>query len=227
MPGKVPSSALLRLAPYDRSERLVAVIDVIITVEAGRLQVLLIKRSAEPKKDSWSLPGGRLAEGESLLGAATRRLEIETGVKDVFLEQLYTFSNLDDAGSVAVAYWALVDRSSVRLARRDEWRPDWCDTGELPELAFHNDEVIGYALGRLRNKLAYSNVTYSLLPPEFSLSQLQQTYEAILSRPLDKRNFRKRILSLGILEPTGRRAGEGRHRPAQLYRFRERRPVML
>ena len=209
------------------SQRLVAVIVVIFTVEAGRLQVLLIKRSAEPHKDSWSLPGGRLNEGESLLEAATRRLEIETGVKDVFLEQLYTFSDLDDADSVAVAYWALVDRPSVRLARRDEWRPAWCDTGDLPALAFHNDDVIAYALGRLRNKLAYSNVTYSLLPEEFSLSRLQQTYEAILSRPLDKRNFRKRILSLGILEPTGRHAGEGRHRPAQLYRFRERRPVML
>ena len=209
------------------SQRLVAVIVVIFTVEAGRLQVLLIKRSEKPHKDDWSLPGGRLNEGESLLEAATRRLEIETGVKDVFLEQLYTFSNLDDAESVAVAYWALVDRPSVRLARRDEWQPAWCDTGELPELAFHNDDVIAYALGRLRNKLAYSNVTYSLLPEEFSLSQLQQTYEAILSRPLDKRNFRKRILSLGILEPTGRHAGEGRHRPAQLYRFRERRPVML
>ncbi|HVP05470.1 MAG TPA: NUDIX domain-containing protein [Dehalococcoidia bacterium] len=223
--ARVPKSALLRLAPP--AGRLVAVIVVIFTVEAGRLQVLLIRRSAEPHKDQWSLPGGRLNEGESLLDAATRRLEIETGVKDVFLEQLYTFSNLDDAGSVAVAYWALVAHGSARLARRDEWQPAWNDTGELPQLAFRNDEVIGYALGRLRNKLAYSNVTYSLLPEEFSLSQLQQTYEAILSRPLDKRNFRKRILSLGILEATGRKGGEGRHRPAQLYRFRERRPVML
>jgi len=209
------------------SKRLVAVIVVIFTVEAEQLQVLLIKRSAQPHKDKWSLPGGRLNEGESLLETATQRLEIETGVKDVFLEQLYTFSDLDDADSVAVAYWALVDPGSVKLARRDEWQPAWHNTADLQELAFHNADVVNYALGRLRNKLAYSNVTYSLLPPEFSLSQLQKTYEAILSRPLDKRNFRKRILSLGILEPTGRHAGEGRHRPAQLYRFRERRPVML
>ncbi len=208
------------------ADHLVAVIVVIITVEAGQLQVLLIKRSADPFKDSWSLPGGRLVEGESLLDAATRRLEIETGVKDVFLEQLYTFSDLDDHGSVAVAYWALVNKASVRLARRDEWQPAWCLTGELPELAFKNDLVIENALTRLRNKLAYSNVTYSLLPSEFSLSQLQQTYEAILLGPLDKRNFRKRILSLGVLEETGRSASEGRHRPAKLYRFRERRPVV-
>jgi 8-oxo-dGTP diphosphatase len=213
-------------AQRNTADRLVAVIVVIITVEAGQLQVLLIKRSAEPHKDMLSLPGGRLVEGESLLETATRRLEIETGVKDVFLEQLYTFSDLDDQGSVAVAYWALVDKASVRLARRDEWQPAWCLTGELPELAFKNDTVIENALTRLRNKLAYSNVTYSLLPQEFSLSQLQQTYEAILLGPLDKRNFRKRILSLGVLEATGRSASEGRHRPAKLYRFRERRPVV-
>ena len=146
---------------------------------------------------------------------------------DVFLEQLYTFSDLDGEGSVAVAYWALVDRGSARLARRTEWQPDWCKVSELPDLAFKNDEVVQYALTRLRNKLAYSNVAYSLLPKEFSLSQLQQAYEGIAGTTLDKRNFRKRILSLGILEPTGHYAGEGRHRPAQLYRFRERRPVVF
>lgn len=216
-----------RTAPQRRTgERLVAVLVVILTVDAGELQVLLIKRSAEPHKDMFSLPGGRL-EGETLLEAATRRLEIETGVKDVFLEQLYTFSDLDDQGSVAVAYWALVDKSSARLAHRDEWQPAWCNAADLPQLAFRNDTVIEYALTRLRNKLAYSNVAYSLLPKEFSLSQLQQTYEAILLRPLDKRNFRKRIVSLDVLEETGRQASEGRHRPAKLYRFRERRPVVF
>ena len=211
----------------EAAERPVAVIVAIFTVEAGDLQVLLIKRSAEPFKDQWSLPGGLLLRDQSLIEAATRRLDIETGVTDVFLEQLYTFSGLDDRGSMAVAYWALVDRGSARLARRDEWQPAWCGVADLPPLAFRNDEVVSYALTRLQNKLAYSNVAYSLLPAEFSLSQLQQVYEAILSRPLDKRNFRKRILSLGILEATGRRASEGRHRPAQMYRFRERRPVVL
>ena len=208
-------------------DRLVAVIVVIFTVEAGELQVLLIKRSAEPYRDHWSLPGGRLAEAQTLLEAATRRLEIETGVKDVFLEQLYTFSDLGESGSVAVAYWALVDRDSVRLARRKEWQPAWCRTAELPELAFRNDRVIELSIARLRNKLAYSNVAYSLVPQQFTLSQLQQAYEAILSQPLDKRNFRKRIISLGILNETGRQASEGRHRPAKLYRFRERRPVVF
>jgi 8-oxo-dGTP diphosphatase len=213
--------------PHSAPERPVALLVVIFTIEAGKLQVLLIKRSAEPFKDHWSLPGGLLAEGQSLQQAATRRLEIETGVHDVFLEQLYTFSALDERDSVAVAYWALVDKGSAQLATREEWQPAWYTVDELPELAFKNDTVVAYAQTRLRNKLAYSNVAYSLLPPEFSLSQLQQAYEAILGRDLDKRNFRKRIESLGILEDTGRKASVGRHRPAKLYRFRERRPVVL
>ncbi|HEY5625725.1 MAG TPA: NUDIX domain-containing protein [Dehalococcoidia bacterium] len=208
-------------------DRPVALLVVIFTVEAGKLQVLLIRRSAPPHQDDWSLPGGLLAEGRSLADAVTRRLEIETGVHDVFLAQLYTFSALAERDSVAVAYWALVDKGSAQLARRDEWQPAWHHVDELPELAFKNAMVVEYALARLRNKLAYSNVAYSLLPPEFTLSQLQQSYEAILGRALDKRNFRKRITSLGIVEATGRYESEGRHRPAQLYRFLERRPVVV
>jgi len=208
-------------------DRQVAVLVVIITVREGRLQVLLVRRSAEPFKDAWSLPGGLLNPGESPDDAAVRKLEDETGVTDVFLEQLYTFSDLDGRGSIAVAYFALVDVSATHLATRKEWLPAWFPLADLPQLAFENERVIDYALRRLRAKLDYSNVAYSLLPEEFSLSQLQSTYEAILSRRLDKRNFRKRIVSLDIVEPTGRQASEGRHRPAQLYRFRERKPVMF
>jgi len=205
----------------------VAVLVVIFTVDDGRFQVLLIRRSAEPFKDGWSLPGGLLAAGESLHNAAVRKLEEETGVADVFLEQLYTFSNLDGRGSIAVAYFALVDISEALLAQRSEWLPAWFPVADQPPLAFRNDEVIEYALQRLRAKLDYSNVAYSLLPEEFTLSQLQATYEAILGRPLDKRNFRKRVTTLALLEATGRQAGAGRHRPAQLYRFRERHPVVF
>ena len=209
------------------AERQVAVLVVIFTVEAGRLQVLLIRRSAEPFKDAWSLPGGLLNPGESLKDAAVRKLDDETGLTDVFLEQLYTFSDLDGQGAVAVAYFALVDVSATHLARRREWLPGWFPVRQLPELAFRNEDVIDYALRRLQAKLDYSNVAYSLLPEEFSLSELQGTYEAILGRRLDKRNFRKRILSLEIVEATGRVTSVGRHRPAQLYRFRERKPVIF
>jgi 8-oxo-dGTP diphosphatase len=222
--SRVSSRAAIEAQARDRQ---VAVLVVIFTVSAGGLQVLLIRRSAEPFKDAWSLPGGLLNSGESLQEAAVRKLDDETGLTDVFLEQLYTFSDLDSKGAVAVAYFALVDVAATNLARRREWLPAWFPINDLPPLAFDNNEVIDYALHRLRAKLDYSNVAYSLLPAEFTLSQLQQTYEAILARRMDKRNFRKHILSLDIVEPTGRVAGEGRHRPAQLYRFRERKPVVF
>jgi len=205
----------------------VALIVVIFTVDGGVLQVLLISRSAEPFRGLWSLPGGVLAPNQSLDEAASRKLREETGVTDVYLEQLYTFHDLDSQRSVAIAYFALVDSRQAKLAHRRTWRPAWFPLADLPRLAFDNNRVIDYALQRLRAKLDYSNVAYSLLPPYFTLSQLQRVYEAILSRPLDKRNFRKRMLSLAIIEPTGRTATEGAHRPAQLYAFRERRPVIF
>jgi 8-oxo-dGTP diphosphatase len=203
------------------------VLVVILTVDQGRLHVLLIRRSADPHRDAWSLPGGLLRENETLQAAAIRKLEEETGVADVFLEQLYTFSDLDSRGSVAVAYFALVDARQALLAERSDWLPAWFPLDDQPELAFKNGEVVDYALSRLRAKLEYSNVAYSLLPEEFTLSQLQETYEAIFGRGLDKRNFRKRMTSTGVVEPTGRRVTVARHRPAQLYRFHERKPVVF
>ena len=218
-----------RPATTDRPPH-IAVLVVIFTVEADELRVLLIRRSAEPAKNAWSLPGGLLAPDESLDEAAIRKLDDETGVSDLFLEQLYTFCDLDDRASVsvAVAYFALVDIRQTHLARRRAWPPAWFPIAALPvPLAFHNDRVIDYALQRLRAKLDYSNVAYSLLPDEFTLSQLQRVYEAILARPLDKRNFRKRILSQAIIESTGHTLAEGRHRPARLYTFREHHPIIF
>jgi 8-oxo-dGTP diphosphatase len=200
---------------------------VILTVEGDALEVLLVRRSAEPFKDFWSLPGGLLALPESLDAAAIRKLEEETGIGDVYLEQLYTFCNLDGRGSVAATYFALVHHQRAKLARRTDWQPAWFPIASLPALAFQNDMVIDYAIQRLRAKLDYSNVAYSLLPEEFTLSQMQRAYEAILARTLDKRNFRKRMLSLGIIEPTGQTTAEGAHRPALLYAFRERRPIIF
>jgi 8-oxo-dGTP diphosphatase len=130
-------------------------------------------------------------------------------------------------GSLAVTYFALVDHQRVRLADRADWRPAWFSMGRLPKLAFRNEEVLEYALQRLRNKMEYTNVAYSLLPGRFTLSQLQRVYESILGRELDKRNFRKRMLSLEIIEPTGERQAEGAGRPARLYRFSSREPVVL
>jgi 8-oxo-dGTP diphosphatase len=210
---------------------LVAVVVVILTVVEDDLRVLLIHRGADPYAGFWALPGGVLAEGETLDRAAARKLLDETGVQDVYLEQLYTFGELPRDGSgqrgVAVTYFALVQYEQARLEQRAAWTPQWHSVYKLPALAFDNNAVVDYAVRRLRSKLEYTNVAYSLLPRQFTLSELQQVYEAILDRELDKRNFRRRMLSLGVIKPAGGRRMEGAHRPAQLYSFTRREPVVI
>jgi 8-oxo-dGTP diphosphatase len=206
----------------------VSVVIVILTVSEGELRVLLIHRSGEPYLGWWALPGGRLHPDESLAEAASRKLVEETGVSDVFLEQLYTFDNLDsESGSAAVSYFALVDASRVRLREEPTWEPRWFPVASLPELAFANAGVIEYAMTRLRSKLEYTNVAYSLMPEAFTLSDLQALYESIFGRPFDKRNFRRRMLSQGIIRSTGRTYSRGAHRPAELFEFISRQPMVL
>lgn len=215
----------------------------ILTVDDDDLRVLLIKRSAAPYRDFWALPGGLLADGESLDRAAARKLLDETGVDDVYLEQLYTFGELarapqrtagtappsarDGERGIAITYFALVQHEQVRLRDSNEWHPQWHSAYQLPTLAFDNNAVVDYAVRRLRSKLEYTNVAYSLLPRQFTLSELQQVYEAILDREMDKRNFRRRMLSLGVIKPAGGTRMEGAHRPAQLYTFTKREPVIV
>ena len=203
----------------------VAVLVVIFTVVDSALQVLLIERSAPPAEGHWAIPGGALQHGESLDQAAVRKLAEETGVTDVFLEQLYTFADLDPAsndGSVGVAWFALVDPARVRLAQRTAWRPAWWALDDIPPLAFDNERVIDVARDRLINKLQYTNAAYSLLPEHFTMRELQEVYEAILGRPLDKRNFRRRLLATDFIAATSEQRAEGPHRPARLYRFTSR-----
>jgi len=206
----------------------VAVLVVIFTVVEGEFRALLIQRSAPPDEDRWAIPGGALIADESLDAAAIRKLAEETGVRDVFLEQLYTFSNLDKfapGGAAAVTYFALVRHDGVRLAERSAWTPGWFPVNALPVLAFHNARVLEVARARLISKLEYTNAAYSLLPEFFAMSQLQETYESILGRRLDKRNFRRRMLASSLLVETQQTAQTGRHRPARLYRFASRTPV--
>lgn len=205
-----------------------AVVVVIFTVRQGSLSVLLIERAAAPCAGQWALPGGLLLPGESLDEAARRKLEDETGVSDVFLEQLYTFDHLGEGrADIVVAYFALVDLARTRLRKDSEWRPAWQPVHPLPHLAFDNEKVIRYAEERLRSKLEYTNVVYSLLPERFTLTRMQQVYEAILGEPLDKRNFRRRVVGLGIVKETGEFEKVGAHRPAMLYEFTSRKPMVF
>ncbi len=205
-----------------------SVVVVIFTVRQGSLSVLLIERAADPARGEWALPGGFLQDGESLDAAAKRKLEDETGVSDLFLEQLYTFDQLGGGrADIVVTYFALVDVSRTRLRADSDWRPAWQPVHPLPSVAFENDRVVAYAEERLRNKLEYTNVAYSLLPRRFTLTQLQRVYEAILGEPQDKRNFRRRVVGLGIVRETGQSVKEGAHRPAMLYEFSSREPMVF
>jgi 8-oxo-dGTP diphosphatase len=195
---------------------------VIITLRGEELQVLLVKRDVAPYKSRWAIPGGFVHINESLEAAARRELREETGVIDVYLEQLYTFGNpgRDPRGRViSVAYIALVPAPLTVEAGIDAREARWWPLSHLPALAFDHDKILQYALTRLRYKIEYSAVGFRLLPEHFTLSELQRAYEVILGEPLDKRNFRRRISQAEIIEPTDDlRSGEGR--PARLYRFR-------
>ncbi len=206
----------------------VAVVVVILTVLAEKLRVLLIHRSGEPFMGMWALPGGLLRSGEALADAAARKLVGETGVADVYLEQLYSFDGLEKGrDAVAVTHFALVAADQVRLREEQAWHPAWHAVEDLPPLAFDNQRVVDYAVQRLQNKLEYTNVAYSLMPPSFTLSELQAVYESIFGRDFDKRNFRRRMLSLGIIRATGQAASRGAHRPAELFEFTSRQPMEL
>ena len=205
-----------------------AVVVVIFTVRSDGLSVLLIERAAEPCQGQWALPGGLLQPEESLDSAAHRKLADESGVSDVFLEQLYTFDQLGEGrAGIVVTYFALVDVLRTRLRTNLEWRPGWHSVRGLPPLAFENERIIAYAEERLRSKLEYTNVVYSLLPERFTLTQMQHVYEAILGEPLDKRNFRRRVEGLRIVQETGQTVKQGAHRPAMLYEFVSREPMVL
>ena len=210
------------------STPVVATIVVIFAIIDGALQVLLVRRSADPDRGRWALPGGSWDGSATLDQAATAKLVAETGARDLYLEQLFTASHLDATQpAVAVAYFALVEPARVRLRSTDEWVPAWHRVDTLPELAFRNNELIAHAVERVRAKLDYTNIAYGLLPDAFTLRELQTTYEAILGTTLDRRNFRKRMLATALIAPTGEQRREGAHRPALLYAFTTREPVFL
>ena len=194
---------------------------VIFTIQAGKLKVLLVKRGVAPYAGQHAIPGGFVLEGESLEQAALRELREETGVSDVYLEQLYSFGDAgrDPRGRVVtVAYFALVSADRSLRAGTDAAAASWFAVEKVPVLAFDHGKILAYAVERLRNKLEYTTVGFQLLPEKFSLSELQEVYEAILGKKLDKRNFRRKLTLLKILKPTLEYRSDGR-KPARLYRF--------
>lgn len=222
-------------SPYDPSsfDRPSVTVDVAaFTARERKLHILLVKRGVWPFEGHWALPGGFVQMAEGLDAAAHRELTEETGVAAAeFLEQLYTFGAVDRdprTRVISVAYYALLPEPSVApRGGTDAAEAQWWPVDELPPLAFDHAKILETALSRLRAKLSYTSVAYALLAPEFTLTELQTVYEIILGRELDKRNFRKKMLSTELLEGLEKQRRGGAHRPAQLFSFTKREPVFL
>ena len=198
---------------------------VIFGLDDDDLKVLLIQRDHDPFAGQWAIPGGFVDVGEAPEAAAKRELAEETGLKRIFLEQLYTFGEPDRDPRehvVTIAYYALVNIFHHKVqAATDARDAAWFPMSDLPPLAFDHAKILATAHERLRGKVQYQPIGFELLPRAFTLSRLQHLYEAILGREIDKRNFRKKILSFGFLEETGQVEKGVPHRAAKLYRFNE------
>jgi 8-oxo-dGTP diphosphatase len=204
---------------------------VVFGLDEGDLKVLLIQRDLKPFEGKWALPGGFVRVEESLEDAARRELAEETGLKDIFLEQLYTFGAPDRDPRervVSVAYYALVSLAEHKpQAATDARQAAWFSVDDAPDLAFDHEHILATALARLRGKVRYEPIGFELLPAKFTLGQLQHLYEVVLEERLDKRNFRKKILGMGLLVDTGEIQQDVAHRAARLHRFDERKYQQL
>lgn len=198
---------------------------VILTIHEGILKVLLVKRTNEPFKNRWSIPGGFVRLSENLDTAALRLLKEKSNVQNIYLEQLYTFGDplrYPNSRVITCAYFALLRAEDIKLQVGDTTEVSdvqWHPAEKLPPLAFDHKEIIQYALKRTRERLELCPIAFQLLPKKFTLTQLQKSYELILKKPLDKRNFRKKMLSEKILIEHNETTKEGSKRPASLYSF--------
>jgi len=214
-----------------KQDILLTVDSIVFTIYKEKLSVLLIQRLIEPFKDMRAIPWGFVLDNETLEQAAYRELEEETKVKNTYLEQLYTFSDVDRdprGRVISCAYMALMRHEDINAkAESDAKEVKVFSMDKLPKLWFDHKKILDYALQRLRYKLEYTNVVQYLLPKHFTLSELQQVYEIVLNEELDVRNFRKKIDKLGIVKETWERVVRGAHRPAMLYEFTTKKTVIV
>jgi len=204
---------------------------VVFGLDDQDLKVMLIQRGVPPFEGQWALPGGFVSLDESLETAALRELQEETGIAQVFLEQLYTFGSVgrDPRDRViTVAYYALINLSEHQIqATTDAKAAAWFPVASPPPLAFDHEQILSVALNRLKGKVRYEPIGFELLPTKFSLTQLQRLYETILGQNLDKRNFRKKILSMDLLIALDEMEKDVKHRAARLYQFDEQKYLDL
>ncbi len=202
----------------------VAVDAIVFGYSQNKLNILLIKQKYGLLKNKWALVGGFVKDDEKLIDAVNRELKEETGLTVNYLEQLYTFGDEIERDPryrvISVSYFALVDSTKLILEpNTDAEQAQWFSISEIPELAFDHNHIIESALKRLQNKLTYQPIGFDLLPNEFLFSDLENLYCSILGKEIDRRNFRKKILSLGIVEETDKFSDKKNGRPAKLFQF--------
>ncbi|MFI2743640.1 NUDIX hydrolase [Zhouia sp. PK063] len=204
---------------------------VVFGYEEGNISVLLIKRKYEPFKGKWAIPGGFVLFNESLESAVERELFEETGIKINYLEQLYTFGNpeRDPRGRVvSVAYFGLVRPDTFKIfASTDAEQVQWFSINKLPELSFDHKEILNAAIARLQAKITYEPIGFELLDKKFPFSDLEKLYTTLLGREIDRRNFRKKIVGLNVLDELQEKVSKGSGRPANLFQFNEKRYFQL
>lgn len=202
----------------------IAVDAIVFGYADNKLNVLLIKQKYGELKNQWALVGGFVKDNETLNDAVNRELQEETGIKVNYLEQLFTFGDKVERDPrfrvISVAYFALVNSTKLVLqADSDAEDAKWFSINELPNLAFDHKEILETAQSRLQSKLTYQPIGFDLLPKEFLFSELENLYCTILEKEIDRRNFRKKILSFGIVEETEKFGNKIKGRPAKLYKF--------
>jgi len=206
-----------------KQDILITVDNVIFTIINEKLQVLLVSRPIEPFKDYWTLPGGFVSENETLEEAAYKKLEEKTSVKNIYLEQLYTFSDISRDPRwrvISTAYMALIAKDNLLLkAENSDWIVKFFPVNSLPKLWFDHKSIIEYAIKRLKWKLEYTNIAQYILPNKFTFSQLQKVYEIVMDQKFDVRNFRKKINKNWIIEETWEKEIWNKYRPAKLFQF--------
>lgn len=208
---------------YEYPRPAVTTDSIIFGFDEGELKILLIQRGIEPYKGSWAFPGGFLNMDEDADTGALRELEEETGIANAYMEQLYTFSGVDRdprGRVISIAYYALVKLSDYLVkAGDDAGDARWFSLSEIPSLAFDHEHILQVALERLKGKIKYKPIGFELLPEKFTMPNLQHLYEAVLQTSLDRRNFRKKMLSTGLLIDLSEQVEGVPHKPAKLYKF--------
>lgn len=213
---------------------------VLLSIMDNELGVLLIKRLEEPFANYWALPGGFLDvhSDDDTLSAAKRELEEETGLKNIFIEQLYTFSKkLRDPREayasepiriISVAHYALIDHNKVNaIAGSDAKEVKWFKLSDLPKLAFDHHEIVNMAIDRVRNKIGYTNVGFEFLPEKFTIPELQAILEKVIGEKLDRNNFRTKVLSLDVLIELSEKKQEGKGKPSSYYKLNKKNVSIL